>query len=290
MNRNSLSLRMRTSVGQNLPDNWETKMTCFREYCRDAFTGIAINQIGNMDEVPVSFDMPSNHTVDQRGADSVRILTTWHEKSNFTVVLSVMADGRKLPPMIIFKRKTLPRKEVFPDGVIIKANPKGWVNEDIMKEWIDEIWSKGRKPLFFGPSALILDSARAHITDNVKTRINTLSRLAVIPEGMTKVLQPLDLTVNRSFKSKLREKWRIWMMEDDHEFTRGGAMKRASYGQIVRWVKEAWDEVTIECVQNGFRKAGILAANSEPNQVNNAYLNQEFENSSSATIYDEGFE
>ena len=53
--------------------------------------------IANMDETPVTFDLPSNITIDETGARSISIQTTGHEKTNFTVVLSYIADGTKLP-------------------------------------------------------------------------------------------------------------------------------------------------------------------------------------------------
>ncbi len=53
-------------------------------------------------------------------------------------------------------------------------------------------------------SLLIYDSARAHITDDVKNMAKNFSQIAVIPGGLTKKLQPLDLTANKSFKSKLK--------------------------------------------------------------------------------------
>ena len=59
--------------------------------------------IGNTDEMPVWFDMPSARTVATRGEKTVTISTTGHEKSCFTVVLSCLADGTKLKPMVIFK-------------------------------------------------------------------------------------------------------------------------------------------------------------------------------------------
>lgn len=83
--------------------------------------------IGNMDETPVWFDMPSAKTVNSKGKKTVLVNTTGHEKSRFTVVLTCLADGTRLKPMVIFKRKTIP-KEKFPPGVIIHCHPKGWMD------------------------------------------------------------------------------------------------------------------------------------------------------------------
>ena len=68
-----------------------------------------IGQLGNMDEVPVMFDVPSNKTVDIKGAKTIMIKTSGNEKYRYTVVLVCCADGTKLPPLLIFKRKTLPK-------------------------------------------------------------------------------------------------------------------------------------------------------------------------------------
>ncbi|CAJ0609843.1 unnamed protein product [Cylicocyclus nassatus] len=62
-----------------------------------------------MDEVPVTFDMSGKYTVDKKGAQDITITTTGGEKTNFTVVLGVTADGNFCPPMVIFKRKTIPK-------------------------------------------------------------------------------------------------------------------------------------------------------------------------------------
>ena len=47
------------------------------------------------------------------------------------------------------------------------------------------------------------------------------------------------------------------MSGEDHTFTKSGNQRRASYSQACRWIKETWDEITIDCIKNGFRKAGI---------------------------------
>ena len=40
-----------------------------------------IRQLGNMDEVPSTFDVPSNKTVDVKGAKTIMIKTSGNEKT-----------------------------------------------------------------------------------------------------------------------------------------------------------------------------------------------------------------
>jgi hypothetical protein len=148
-----------------------------------------------MDKVPVSFDLPGSRTVHLKGAKEVSVATTGHEKSNFTVVLSVTSNGGKFPTLVVFNRKTLPKGN-FPKGILIPANEKGWINQHIMKVWVEKVWRK-RKQSYFNPKPLlIMDTCRAHITDDTKRLVSKYSKLAIIPGALTKKIQPLDLSVN----------------------------------------------------------------------------------------------
>jgi hypothetical protein len=79
--------------------------------------------MGNTDETPIFFYMPANTAVGTKGSKSVLVKTTGHEKLKITVMLSVLAVGRKFTPLIIPKRKNLP-KEKLPTGIIFKCNEK----------------------------------------------------------------------------------------------------------------------------------------------------------------------
>jgi len=59
MKRNNLSVRAVTSVGQQLPANREEKREIFRNHFFCLKSGVQISQIVNMDEVVVTFDIPS---------------------------------------------------------------------------------------------------------------------------------------------------------------------------------------------------------------------------------------
>ena len=66
-----------------------------------------IGQLKNMDEVSLTFDVPSNKTVDVKGAKTIMIKTSGNEKTRYTVVLACCADGTKLPPLLIFKKNVV---------------------------------------------------------------------------------------------------------------------------------------------------------------------------------------
>jgi hypothetical protein len=53
---------------------------------------------------------------------------------------------------------------------------------------------------------MYLDSFRGHLVDAVKHRFEEKNtNLAIIPGGLTSKLQPLDVCINKPFKSKVRK-------------------------------------------------------------------------------------
>ena len=146
MNRNSLTVRQRTKIAQKLQAVLEDKVFAFHSFVINLRKrhGYNLSQIGNMDETPMTFDLPGNQTVDSVGSKAIMIKTTGHEKTHFIVVLACMADGVKLKPVFFFRRKTLPKGAKFPSGVIVQAHPKGWMDEQGTQSWISNVWNKGR--------------------------------------------------------------------------------------------------------------------------------------------------
>ena len=78
-------------------------------------------------KVPLTFDVPSNKTVDVKGAKIIMIKTPGNEKTRYTVVLACCVDGTKLPPLLISKRKMLP-KGAIPHGICVHVHSKGWMD------------------------------------------------------------------------------------------------------------------------------------------------------------------
>ena len=266
MRRHRLSVRARTTVGQKLPDDWEEKVANFHQFVlrKKEELGIQGDRVFNMDEVPMSFDAPFSRTVDATGAETIPVSTTGHEKTGFTVVLACSESGKKLKPMVIFKRKTMP-KENLPDGVVVHCHKKGWMDRDGMAVWGEKVWRARPVSFFNRTSLLIFDSFSAHIDEGIRNNYRTEHKTttAVIPGGLTKKLQPLDISVNRSFKNHVREEWEKWMSEGIHTFTETGKMRRATHAEVCDWVVRAWKAVKVSSIKNGFRKAGIASGTDD---------------------------
>ncbi|XP_066471475.1 uncharacterized protein [Tiliqua scincoides] len=264
MNRYGLCLRKRALMSQNLPKELDEKVTSFRTFIitERQKNDIDIANIGNMDEASMAFDMPGNQTAASGGEKTVPVKTAGPEKTHFTVVLSCLADGTKLCPVIIFKRKSIPKNLKIPAGVTVRAHPKGWMDKEGTIFWLHSVWD--RRPgtgLSQRPSLLVWDKFHPHITEKVKAEAKKMATtLAVIPGGLTSVLQPLDVCLKKPFKDQMYTMWQHWAGSGQEKLTKGGNLTKPDICLIAKWVKDAWDSVPPELVKSSFLKCGITDA------------------------------
>ena len=135
--------------------------------------------------------------------------------------------------MVIFKRKGIPKGEKMPHGVLVHCQPKGWMDEDGILLWLKHVWDT-RPGALLKKSLLVWDQFSAHKTDKVKARLKLLkTTLAVIPGGLTSMLQPLDVVLNKPFKDRRRQKWMAWMCTNDKELAKGGNLKRPRLSMVI---------------------------------------------------------
>ena len=172
-------------TGRRIPGE---RITNFRQFVsrRKDELNIQADHVFKMDEVPISFDAPYSRTVDTTGAESIPVSTTSHKKTGFTVVLACSELGNKLKPIVIFKRKTMP-KENLPAGVVHCHN-KGWMDRHGMAVWGAQVWRARPVSFFDRTSLLIFDSFSAHIDEGVRNHFKAEHKTttAVIPGGLTK--------------------------------------------------------------------------------------------------------
>ena len=146
----------------------------------------------------------------------------------------------------------------FVPGVLVRANKKGWMNEALTEEWLHKVWNRRPRNVANGRSMLVWDSFRAHITDpvkNVATKMKT--DLNVIPGGLTSLMQPLDVSLNKPFKDRMKSQWNDWMLSGKGKLTAGGNLAKPDLPTVVKWVKDAWESIPKDMVVKSFLKCGI---------------------------------
>jgi hypothetical protein len=141
------------------------------------------------------------------------------------------ADGSIFSTIIIIPRKK-PLKDFSPPANVIvyyKNGSKTFDSDVIRKVLLPHVLKNGQtKPLLF------IDHAPCHTTEQVQDECNENNiTLAKIPRRMTSLLQPIDVSVIRAFKSRYHDLWRDWYLNSDKSFTTSGNMRSPPYSTVI---------------------------------------------------------
>uniref|UniRef100_A0A0K8RF00 Putative pogo family transposase n=1 Tax=Ixodes ricinus TaxID=34613 RepID=A0A0K8RF00_IXORI len=75
---------------------------------------------------------------------------------------------------------------------------------------------------------LVLEAFWGHNTKEVKTRLaDGTTNLIMIPRGMTPVLQPMDVCLNKPFKAHVKRMYTEWIAEEEYDITPTGRIRKA---------------------------------------------------------------
>ena len=108
---------------------------------------------------------------------------------------------------------------------------------------------------------MVWDMFSAHLKDSIKSAVvGKNSEMCIIPGGLTSLLQPLDVCLNKPFKDRVRQMWSDWICSDAVKTTKSGLPQRPDLTLVCRWVKDAWDAMPREMIQKSFLKCGISNA------------------------------
>ena len=267
MKRYTLSFRSSTHIGQKMPDNVVKEVKkFFKKVIKERVSyPYGLKLICNMDETPIFLNMPPSKTIAKKGAKTVFIRTHNQEKVRISVLLTIAADGTKLPPFVIFKDKkhgkneeNLKKLPMVQNGeVFVACNENAWSTTHIMKKWLNKVWIPYVNKINpeDGQGLMIIDSAPSHIKPSLLEYINKKKqKYVLIPPGMTRVLQPLDVSINGPFKRYMKN------LYIDECIRNKDINMKISREQILKWILEIWhDESKIKKinVENSFKYCGI---------------------------------
>ncbi|KAG7162928.1 Pogo transposable element-like 13 [Homarus americanus] len=132
------------------------------------------------------------------------------------------------------------------------------MDEEGVKLWIENVWNKRHGELHKENSLLVWDRFSPHSTKDIKKCLNHLNtKQAVIPGGLTSILQPLDVRINKPFQENVRAEWNKWMVEGDKSYTKGGNILTPPLDALCEFVVKSRDAIRVEVITKSFKKCGI---------------------------------
>lgn len=261
LKRNHFSLRKRTTIAQKTPEDIAEKVISYIIFVEGLRRNCAYRSsaIGAADETAVWIDPLQDFTIEKVGTKTVSLFSTGNQKAKFTVTLAAMADGNKLPPLIVLKGKIMPAELKNFRGAIITMSKNGWMNEDTTLEWLTKVWGS----FSFGRRLLAWDAYRCHKTPAVKAELKKMrTDAAVIPGGCTSLLQAPDVCWNKTFKAHYVQLYEEWVNSVGCTFenrTISGNPRPPSKLVLCQWVVEAWKLVPKELIVKSFLICGLTS-------------------------------
>lgn len=169
-------------------------------------------RLWNLDETSFSLDPSKSKIVGAKGKSSSRT-TSGPGRDNTTVLAAVSAEGKKAPPLIVFKAKSLwnswiPNEPIFP-GTAYTSSKSGWMESQIFYNYMEQTLLPALGP--DRPVLLVYDGHSTHVTDIVVSLAKRENiTILKLPPHTSHLLQPLDLSVFKSLKDSWDKKIAQW--------------------------------------------------------------------------------
>ena len=75
------------------------------------------------------------------------------------------------------------------------------------------------------------------------------------PPGCTYLCQPVDVGINKTLKSRMREKWEDWMVTGEGMVN--GSAKEPTRQLVAEWAVEVYKTIPVQTVRNSWMKKGF---------------------------------
>jgi len=177
----------------------------FRQEFVQIFTDhhISKNNIYNMDQSALYYEVPPRKTTDILGSKQVTLKTKGLTKKRVTIMSLISCSGEVEKQFVIFKGSNEGRVEAslkdYDDSfTCFSCQENAWCDEEKLKKWLSEVWWPVAQRTQ-DTKLLIVDSYGPHLALEAELRkFNT--RVLFVPKGLTWSLQPLDTLFHKSSK------------------------------------------------------------------------------------------
>ena len=284
LQRLGFTKRKGTKAVKKLPTDFAT-MTAFIERVKAVTDEHSVppELVLNWDQTGCSVVPGGDWTMEERGSRQVKI-TGLDDKRQITALLSVTMSGQMLPVQLIYAGKTdrcHPSID-FPAKWDITHTESHWSTAESMLRYVDNVITpyvkEQRTSLELDDkqkAIAIFDVYKAHRNEQLLQKLANADIVPIfVPAACTDELQPLDLSVNYTFKNELKTEFHVWYsneianqlsaIEDETgeaDLSKVNVNLRTSNLKPLhaRWIVNAADRIAQqpELIISGFKKAGL---------------------------------
>ena len=237
----------------------------------------------NWDQTGCSVVPGGDWTMEEHGSRQVKI-TGLDDKQQITALLSVTMSGQMLPVQLIYAGKTdrCHSSIDFPTKCDITQTESHWSTAESMLRYVDIVITpyvkEQRTSLELDgkqKAIAIFDVYKAHRNEKLLQKLANADIVPIfVPAACTDKLQPLDLSVNYTFKNELKTEFHFWYsieianqlsaIEDETgeaDLSKVNVNLRTSNLKPLhaRWIVNAADRIVQqpELIISRFKKAGL---------------------------------
>lgn len=160
--------------------------------------------------------------------------------------MTVAIDGTNLPLCFAFKGVLGGSVEnqildIVPEGIVPCVQKKAWADDKVLHIWYDKVYMP-----YIGAgestSSLFLDDFINHKSDSLKQCLNSdNSLLHLIPAHYTGLLQPCDVSIDKSLKDQLKKSDATWTRNRLCELAPGEKIPAPNRIDVLDWLKKILD-------------------------------------------------
>ena len=229
---------------------------------REIFVNDKLELIGNVDETAIYYENIYNTTINKIGEKSVIVRTFGKDKLRITAVLCILANGIKLPPLLIFRGKTGGPKEkslqsnihCINKKIFIKCQPNAWTDHFLFSYWLNNIWFSANNYRYITNTILIMDRATTHFDLSINQLFDKYkSKFVLVPPGQTCFLQPLDVAINKQIKQFMKQEDALFRIQTNN-------MRAPNEHEIIDMFLKIWyddSRIRKNTIIKSFKMTGI---------------------------------
>ncbi|XP_055373588.1 uncharacterized protein LOC129606961 isoform X2 [Condylostylus longicornis] len=220
-------------------------------------------RIINGDETSFSLCPKTGKVIAPKSYKNVYQIQTGNEKETLTVLFVCTADGKVLPPMVIFPYIRPPKEVVdsVPQNWFLGRTESGWMRSETFFEYVANcvnVWIE--KQNIPRPVLFFVDGHKSHLTMELSTFCDENGIiLYALPANTTHIMQPLDVSVFKPLKTGWKETVRNWQSKNF-----GVALTKKTFCPLLEETINQNQNLSTSII-NGFRKCGLSPF--DPNSI-----------------------